>query len=410
MSETLKRGDIGHNVYRLQRRLEIFATGYFDTRTEKAVKQFQKDHKPAKLKVDGEVGSNTLKALDMTLTDWSIPFHPSKLWLSLALGELDALGVARKESGEKGDTRPGKDNPRILEYLRTTTYAARLSDEVPWCSAFANWVMKKSGHEGTNHALAKSWLEWKYGIPVTNPEVGDIIIIRTVAAEEAEKNDDKLSEQKTKELRMKGYHVGFYISSSPGKVRIFGGNQSNMVKETDFNLLTGNKPQIIKGYRRPKSQGSTALLKIGNAKGGCTLKGYEGCLPLATFTTGLERATAMETGVAGRGPGVPRFETVSITRVGDGSAVSLLGLILKGGDGVDATVTSVSTNGHEHWKHEYRNVMMAGYAVSINEDGKITEGMMLSYSRVEVTCTPYDDGKACNPLRVAYDVSAAKLA
>ena len=39
----------------------------------------------------------------------------------------------------------------------------------------------------------------------------------------------------------------------------------------------------------------------------------------------------------------------------------------------------------EHWKHEYRNVMMTGYAVSINEDGKITEGMMFSYSRVEVT-------------------------
>lgn len=57
MPETLKRGDIGHNVYRLQRRLEIFATGYFDARTEKAVRQFQKEHqKDHKLKRDRNCG------------------------------------------------------------------------------------------------------------------------------------------------------------------------------------------------------------------------------------------------------------------------------------------------------------------------------------------------------------------
>lgn len=30
MTQILKPGDLGHNVYNLQRRLDIFATGYFD--------------------------------------------------------------------------------------------------------------------------------------------------------------------------------------------------------------------------------------------------------------------------------------------------------------------------------------------------------------------------------------------
>lgn len=73
MPEILKRGDIGHNVYRLQRRLNIFATGYFDDRTAKAVKRFQATHK---LKVDGAVVPDTRKELELKLVETKIPFQP----------------------------------------------------------------------------------------------------------------------------------------------------------------------------------------------------------------------------------------------------------------------------------------------------------------------------------------------
>lgn len=343
-------------------------------------------------------GSEGPQGIGLKPVETAMPFHPNKLWMPIAQSQA---GVKYGEGFWLWS-----DNRKIMEYFTATDYPDP-TPETWWCAAFVSWVMKKSGRQsgprsGLYSAAAIDWLTWKGAVPVNTPEPGDIVIIRTVAAEDAEKNHDKKSEKKTKELRKSGYHVGFYISSPSGKVRLLGGNQGKAVCEEDFNL-TGNNAHAIKGNRRPKSQGSTALLKIGSAKDGCTLKGYEGCLPLATFTNGLERTTSMETGVAGRGPGVPQFETVSMTRLGDGSAISLFGMALKGSAGVDATISFLSANGRETLKYVYRNAILTDYHMAGAADETATEGIFFSYSRVEVTYTPYDAaGKAGNPVRLAY--------
>ena len=69
--------------------------------------------------------------------------------------------IAQKEyiSGVKAIAN-ASHNKRILEYLKTTTNLPeedRNKDETAWCSAFVNWVMKKSNCVGTNSARARSF-------------------------------------------------------------------------------------------------------------------------------------------------------------------------------------------------------------------------------------------------------------
>lgn len=228
----LKLGDFGIDVIKVQLLLNynlqpcpfLAPTGFFDDRTQAAVRAFQKAQR---LAVDGTIGPNTLTALGLKPASAASPAQPKSFGVSW-------FDIAWAEKGVAEDSRPGKHNARIVEYHRTTTLKAS-DDETPWCSSFVNWVMIQAGRKGTNNAAARSWLDW--GLPVTNPERGTIVVIR-------KKN------QKTNPVTgfLSGYHVGFYVSSTASHIKILGGNQSNTVKETEFPL---NSFEIV-GYRKPK--------------------------------------------------------------------------------------------------------------------------------------------------------------
>jgi uncharacterized protein (TIGR02594 family) len=107
-------------------------------------------------------------------------------------------------------------------------------DETPWCSSFVNWVMVKSGRKGTNNAAAKSWLGW--GCAVNSPVPGVVTVIEKKAAGYCEASGSS-----------SGYHVAFFVSSTPSHLRLLGGNQQNRVKYTEFPLSSYE----VKGYCRP---------------------------------------------------------------------------------------------------------------------------------------------------------------
>lgn len=141
---------------------------------------------------------------------------PEKLapvWMETAVKELGQREVV----GEK-------DNPRIIEYLQTI-FDGQLHDEIPWCAAFANWVLKQSGFKGTGSGLARSFLN--YGTVVDSPEYGDLVIFW------------RESKDGTKG------HVGFYVSDGIFTVQVLGGNQQNQVNLSNYPVS-----QIL-GYRRP---------------------------------------------------------------------------------------------------------------------------------------------------------------
>lgn len=119
------------------------------------------------------------------------------------------LDIATKEIGVKEIDGSG-ENKRILEYHKCTTLKAT-SEEVPWCSAFVNWVCAQIPVPGTNNAMARSWLLW--GKPVTEPMAGDIVVFS--------RGNDGVSG-----------HVAF-LAETPGSmdlfVKVLGGNQTNSV-------------------------------------------------------------------------------------------------------------------------------------------------------------------------------------
>lgn len=129
------------------------------------------------------------------ITEIRTPKPDEPVWLSLA---RDEMGVKEVEGLA--------DNPRIIEYHSTCAMRAQ-SDEVPWCSAFANWVMWKCGIKGTGSAAARSWLKW--GLEC-EPKKGAVVILKRGKSESQG-------------------HVGFCVAINPLVVSVLGGNQADSV-------------------------------------------------------------------------------------------------------------------------------------------------------------------------------------
>lgn len=91
----------------------------------------------------------------------------------------------------------------------------------PWCAAFLNGVLKRSGHKTTGSNLAASFRN--YGKAVRQPAVGDIVVLNG--------------------------HVGIFAGhvNRNGKryVAVLGGNQSNRVKISYY------PAKRVVAYRRP---------------------------------------------------------------------------------------------------------------------------------------------------------------
>ncbi len=226
----LKMGDSGAEVRKLQVLLNsalvpspsLREDGNFGRKTHEAVVRFQK---MKLLDQDGMVGPKTWMALGQKMS-----VVPTRVVVPAGTRWMD---IAQQELGIHEDALPGHHNQRILEYHKTTTLKAT-TDETPWCSSFVNWVMIKAGYKGTNSAAAKSWLDW--GRELSVPREGTIAVIKRRGA-----SSDVATGSAT------GFHVAFYVSSTPTHIRLLGGNQSDQVKYSNFSL----NAYEVQGYRWP---------------------------------------------------------------------------------------------------------------------------------------------------------------
>ena len=124
---------------------------------------------------------------------------------------IKALG----EYGQK-EIAGVENNSEILKYSSEIGQKWVTNDEVPWCAAYVNWIIKKIGKIGTNKLTSRSFLD--YGTPTLTPEIGDIVVLGAIDNE-------------------KEYgHVGFFIKKTDNIVYILGGNQSDQVNITAFNI------------------------------------------------------------------------------------------------------------------------------------------------------------------------------
>lgn len=103
-------------------------------------------------------------------------------------------------------------NPRIIQYHKVTSLGAS-TDEIPWCSSFANFIVKRCGVEGTGSAMARSWENW--GESLDKPIPGCLVVLK--------RGDNPLYG-----------HVTFFLYETKKNIYCLGGNQGDSVAISSY--------------------------------------------------------------------------------------------------------------------------------------------------------------------------------
>ena len=129
-----------------------------------------------------------------------------------------AFDIAQRFVGIK-EVGGSVDNPQIMAMLKLDNDWPE-ADEVPWCSAFANYVAWLLRLPRSKSLRARSWLQVGRGILLDNAAPGyDVVILKRGKGE-----------QPGPEVINAPGHVGFYAGRFGDFVEVLGGNQSDTVK------------------------------------------------------------------------------------------------------------------------------------------------------------------------------------
>lgn len=121
-----------------------------------------------------------------------------------------------------------KHNPKIIKFIAATARSKKLSDEIPWCAYFVNYVLLKTGVKGTGSGLARSFMKYGRDVSYRDPLYGDIAVF-----------------SRGRDIT-KG-HVGFVTSYDEElrEIELLGGNQKNSVCYSKYYM------DDLIGLRRP---------------------------------------------------------------------------------------------------------------------------------------------------------------
>lgn len=114
------------------------------------------------------------------------------------------------------------DNPMVLAMLKLDNDWPQ-DDEVPWCSAFVNYICWLARLPRSKDLRARSWLTIGKGIALDDAEPGDIIVLQRGKGE-----------QPGPEVLDAPGHVGFYAGRFDHFIEVLGGNQSDQVKISNY--------------------------------------------------------------------------------------------------------------------------------------------------------------------------------
>jgi len=145
---------------------------------------------------------------------------------------------AFKEMGQHRYAGP-ENSPWVLEYLSQVGSFA--DDETSWCSAFANWCMKRAGIQGSGKPNAKSWLIWGTGIAQSTPCFGCVAVFTRPPG------------------GWRG-HVTFVVGDVAGDLRCLGGNQTVGAHKSSVCIKTYPRSRLL-GLRWPSGHDLDAKLR-----------------------------------------------------------------------------------------------------------------------------------------------------
>ncbi len=131
--------------------------------------------------------------------------------------QLTAFDLATRFTGIK-EIEGFDDNPQIMAMLKLDNSWPE-NDEVPWCSAFTNYIAWLLRLPRSKSLRARSWLKVGIPIPADEAEVGfDVVILKR--GKGAQPGPDV--------IKAPG-HVGFFAGFDGNDVLVLGGNQSDEV-------------------------------------------------------------------------------------------------------------------------------------------------------------------------------------
>jgi len=135
--------------------------------------------------------------------------------------QINAYELAQRFIGIK-EVNGEMDNPEIISMLRLDNSWPD-HDEVPWCSAFVNYIAWLLRLPRSKSLAARSWLGVGEPISSNDAKPGyDVVIIKR-----------KIDDPGPEVLQYQG-HVGFFVGSEFGNIHILGGNQSNTVNVSSY--------------------------------------------------------------------------------------------------------------------------------------------------------------------------------
>jgi uncharacterized protein (TIGR02594 family) len=138
--------------------------------------------------------------------------------------EITAFDLAQRFVGIK-ETAGAASNPHVLAMLRLDQ-SWPSGDDVPWCSAFANYVAWLLRLPRSKSLAARSWLDIGQAVLPREAQLGyDVVVL-------------------SRGLSPTAGHVGFFAGWDGTNVRVLGGNQGDAVSIATFPTAT------ILGIRR----------------------------------------------------------------------------------------------------------------------------------------------------------------
>jgi len=137
---------------------------------------------------------------------------------------ITAFDIAQRFVGTK-EISGSLDNPQLMAMLRLDNNWPE-NDEVPWCSAFANYVTWLLRLPRSKSLLARSWLNVGKEISLDQAQPGfDVIILKRGSGNQPGPENTTASG-----------HVGFYAGQSGAFVQLLGGNQADSVKVSSYSV------------------------------------------------------------------------------------------------------------------------------------------------------------------------------
>ena len=135
---------------------------------------------------------------------------------------ITAFDLAQRFIGVK-EIAGTASNPQVLAMLQLDASWPK-GDDVPWCSAFANYIAWLLRLPRSKSLMARSWLQVGTPIKIEEADAGnDIVILKRGGGD-----------QPGPEVISAPGHVGFFAGIEHDRVLLLGGNQGDAVNISGF--------------------------------------------------------------------------------------------------------------------------------------------------------------------------------